>query len=50
MIADAKAPREVRRRQAKFGTSQLSSKPLPTAHEISKARQKVFENGRNSKN
>ncbi|KAM3728273.1 Transcription elongation factor B polypeptide [Dirofilaria immitis] len=44
LLADAKAPREIRRRQIRYGT-QHSTYPLPTANEISKARKEIFDKG-----
>lgn len=44
MIADATAPREVRRRQQKYGLA-YSKAPLPSASEVSKARKQIFESG-----
>ncbi|VDO49892.1 unnamed protein product [Haemonchus placei] len=43
MLADAAAPSYIRRRQIQHGT--LSSKPLPSAIEVSHARRKIFETG-----
>ncbi|CAG9537080.1 unnamed protein product [Cercopithifilaria johnstoni] len=44
LLADAKAPREVRRRQIRYGT-QHAAHPLPSANEISKARKEIFVKG-----
>lgn len=44
LLADAKAPREVRRRQIRYGT-QHAIHPLPSANEISKARKEIFDKG-----
>ncbi|VDK53574.1 unnamed protein product [Anisakis simplex] len=44
LLADAKAPREVRRRQIKYGTSHMNH-ALPNASEISQARRAIFEKG-----
>uniref|UniRef100_A0A915Q5F6 TFIIS N-terminal domain-containing protein n=1 Tax=Setaria digitata TaxID=48799 RepID=A0A915Q5F6_9BILA len=44
LLADAKAPREIRRRQMRFGT-QHTTHPLPSANEISKARKEIFDKG-----
>ncbi|VDM95024.1 unnamed protein product [Thelazia callipaeda] len=44
LLADAKAPREVRRRQMRYGT-QNNNCPLPSASEISKARKDIFDKG-----
>uniref|UniRef100_A0AAF5RTX6 Elongin-A n=1 Tax=Wuchereria bancrofti TaxID=6293 RepID=A0AAF5RTX6_WUCBA len=44
LLADAKAPRDVRRRQIRYGT-QHASHPLPSANEISKARKEIFDKG-----
>lgn len=45
LLADAKAPREVRRRQIRYGTGH-STHPLPSASEISKARKEIFDKGK----
>ncbi|KAL3989598.1 RNA polymerase II transcription factor SIII (Elongin) subunit A family protein [Acanthocheilonema viteae] len=44
LLADAKAPREVRRRQIRYGTDHATH-PLPSANEISKARKEIFDKG-----
>uniref|UniRef100_A0A8R1TR99 TFIIS N-terminal domain-containing protein n=1 Tax=Onchocerca volvulus TaxID=6282 RepID=A0A8R1TR99_ONCVO len=44
LLADAKAPREIRRRQIRYGT-QHATHPLPSANEISKARKEIFYKG-----
>lgn len=44
LIADAKAPREVRRRQIRYGIHHVSQ-PLPSAIEISKARKEMCGKG-----
>ncbi|VDK70794.1 unnamed protein product [Litomosoides sigmodontis] len=44
LLADAKAPREVRRRQMRYGTHHATH-PLPSANEISKARREIFDKG-----
>lgn len=44
LLADAKAPRDVRKRQIRYGTGHLN-RSLPTASEVSKARKEIFERG-----
>lgn len=44
LLADPQAPREVRRRQKRFGTGHVTQ-PLPSASEISKARKEIFCKG-----
>uniref|UniRef100_A0A914VZW1 TFIIS N-terminal domain-containing protein n=1 Tax=Plectus sambesii TaxID=2011161 RepID=A0A914VZW1_9BILA len=45
-LADAKAPREMRKRQIRNGTAVIGQK-LPTALEVSAARREIFDKGRN---
>lgn len=45
ILAEAKAPREVRRRQIRHGTGHMH-KDLPSASELSKARKAIFERGK----
>ena len=44
LLAEAKAPRDVRRRQIRYGTGHMHS-DLPNASEISKARKAIFDKG-----
>ncbi len=46
-LADAKTPREIRRRQQLNGTALPIGRELPTAQEISTARRQIFETGSN---
>lgn len=45
LLADAKAPRDVRKRQIRYGTGH-STYDLPCASEVSKARKAIFEKGK----